>query len=90
VFFVNLEIFARGIEKIVRISSGDTHYTRMEHISDHDLERYHLAMVIKEEELAILEQHLLICAGCIERAEESALDVDALRAAMVAGNYDLA
>jgi hypothetical protein len=36
----------------------------MEHISDHDLERYHLGMVIDEPELAQVEEHLLGCAEC--------------------------
>ena len=30
----------------------------MDHISDHDLERYHLGMVVDEAELATLEGHL--------------------------------
>ena len=59
----------------------------MEHISDVDLERYHLGMVDDEVELARLEEHLLGCAGCLERAEEAADYVDTLRAAMVAGDF---
>jgi hypothetical protein len=44
----------------------------MNHISDHDLERYHLGMVRDEAELAPLEEHLLSCPICVERAAESA------------------
>ena len=50
-----------------------------EHISDHDLERYYLGMVTEEEELATLEEHLLWCPSCVERAEEAQDYVDAMR-----------
>jgi hypothetical protein len=49
------------------------------HITDHDLERY-LRMVV-EPELTTLEEHLLGCPACAERAEQSAVWVDAIRAA---------
>ena len=61
----------------------------MEHVSDHDLERYHLGMVVDEAELAPLEEHLLACPGSVERAEETAAYVDILRAAIIAGTFDL-
>jgi hypothetical protein len=48
----------------------------MEHICDHDLERYHLGMVKDEAELAAIEEHLLWCHSCVDRAEESADYVD--------------
>ena len=51
------------------------------HISDHDLERYHLGMVKDEAELAALEEHLLWCGACVDRAEAAAQYVDAVRAA---------
>jgi hypothetical protein len=57
-----------------------------EHISDYDLERYYLGMVTEENELAVLEEHLLWCTSCVERAEETQDYVDAMR---VAANYDL-
>jgi hypothetical protein len=38
--------------------------------------------------LAPLEEHLLACRKCVERAEESADYVDALRAAIIVGNFD--
>ena len=61
----------------------------MEHISDHDLERYHLGMVNDEAELAPLEEHLLSCSECQARAETTAAYVDSLRAAMIVGKFDL-
>ena len=51
------------------------------HISDHDLERYHLGMVKDEAELAALEEHLLWCGGCVDRVEAAAQYVDTVRAA---------
>ena len=51
------------------------------HIDAHDLERYHLGMVKGEGELAALEEHLLRCGACVERAEAAAQYVDAERAA---------
>lgn len=60
----------------------------MEHISDHDLERYHLGMVNDEAELAPLEEHLLCCSECQERAGATAAYVDSLRAAIIAGKFD--
>lgn len=49
------------------------------HISDHDLERYYLGLVTQEEELAPLEEHLLCCQSCVERAEALENYVDDLR-----------
>jgi hypothetical protein len=49
-------------------------------ISHHDLERYHLGMVKDEAELAVLEEHLLWCGACVDRAEATARYVDAVRA----------
>lgn len=53
-----------------------------DHISEHDLERYYLGMVTDEAELAPLEEHLLWCERCVERAEQIQDYVDALRVAM--------
>jgi hypothetical protein len=61
----------------------------MNHISDHDLERYHLGMVSDEEELAAIEEHYLGCPECAKRAEESTGYVDAIRAGIIQGNFDL-
>jgi len=46
-------------------------------------------MVVDEAELAPLEEHLLACPDCAERAEESARYVDTMRAAIIAGGFDL-
>ena len=51
------------------------------HIDDHELECYHLGMVKDEAELAALEEHLLWCGACVDRAEAAAQYVDAVRAA---------
>ena len=61
----------------------------IEHLSDHDLERYYLGMVTAEEELATLEEHLLWCHPCIERAQEAENYVDLVRASLIEGDYDL-
>lgn len=60
----------------------------MDHIPDHDLERYHLGMVQDEAEFAIIEEHLLTCSQCIDLAEETAESVDMIRAAIIIGNFD--
>jgi len=59
------------------------------HISDHDLERYYLGMVKEETELATLEEHLLGCAECVARAEAVQGYVDAIRAGIIRGNFDM-
>jgi len=46
-------------------------------------------MVVDEVELAALEEHLIACPKCAERAEENAAYVDTMRAAMIAGGFDL-
>jgi len=54
------------------------------HLSDHDLERYHLGMVTDKTELAAIEEHYLSCPDCARRAEEVADYVDAVRSAACA------
>ena len=57
-------------------------YARLpRHIDDHGLERYHLGMMKDEAELAALEEHLLWCGPCIDRAEAAAQYIDTVRAA---------
>lgn len=73
----------------MRILAPRCHYIDMEHISDHDLERYHLGMVVDEAELTTLEEHVLACPKCADRAESAAEYVDMLRVAIVTGNFDL-
>ncbi len=51
--------------------------------------RYYLGMAPKDSpEEAAVEEHLLWCQSCIARAEESARYVDAMRAAIIEGNFD--
>jgi len=56
----------------------------MKHISDHDLELYDIGMMTDDDELAALEEHYLGCQACAMRAEESAGNVEAVRAAVEA------
>ena len=58
------------------------------HISDLDLERYHLGMAT-EAEVDSLEEHIIGCPECAEWAEEAADYVDAMRAAIIKGDFDL-
>jgi hypothetical protein len=46
------------------------------------LERYYLGMV-REPELDVIEEHLIWCGPCVERAEEAQDYVDFLRVTMV-------
>ena len=59
------------------------------HISDEDLESYYLGMTTDESELARLEEHLLACPFCVDRATEAQGYVDAIRAGAIQGNLDL-
>jgi hypothetical protein len=73
-------------ENVPPAAALDRHGT---HFPINDLERYHLGMVIEEPELAQIEEHLLACPECVERAERTAAYVDTLRAAIIAGDFDL-
>jgi hypothetical protein len=53
-----------------------------DHIAEDYMERYLLGKVTQEEELALLEEHLLKCGQCIERAEENKEYVKTIRAAL--------
>jgi hypothetical protein len=61
----------------------------MPHISDDDLERYHLGMISEDAELAKIEEQILACAGCAERAEQAADYVDLMRRTIIKGDFDL-
>jgi hypothetical protein len=65
----------------VRQAIAEVYEMAPEHIDDHNLERYHLGMVKDEAELAALDEHLLSCQGCVDRAETAAQYVDAIRSA---------
>ena len=60
----------------------------LKHLSDEDLERYHLGMV-RDTELTTLEEHVIACGYCAKRAAEAAAYVDTMRAAIIKGNFDL-
>jgi hypothetical protein len=62
----------------------------LKHLSDHNLERYYLGMIKDESELGPLEEHLLGCASCTERAEEAQDFVDAMRVAAILLGENLA
>jgi hypothetical protein len=63
--------------------------TASAHISDDDLERHYLGMIPEGPELTALEEHLLVCRECIERAEETKAWVDAIRAVLIEGKWDV-
>jgi hypothetical protein len=52
------------------------------HISDDDLERLIMGTITDETELAPLEEHLLVCADCIGRAEQTQEYVQTMRAVL--------
>ena len=60
-----------------------------QHIPDDDFERYYLGMIPEAPELDLLEEHILACAICAERAAASDEYVDAIRAGAIEGNFDL-
>jgi len=68
---------------------SNTERVLAEHVSDDDLERYHLGMIRDEAELAPVEQHLLACLECVQRAEKSADYVDAMRGGSILVYFDL-
>ncbi len=53
----------------------------MEHVCDEDLELYCLGRATNEQ-LAPIEEHLLECPECVERAEALLEAIDTLRAAL--------
>jgi len=55
------------------------------HISEHDLERLMLGMVKDEGELERVEEHLLVCAECIDRTDEAREYIQTMRGALRKG-----
>src|SRR5215510_15248151 len=53
----------------------------MDHIDGHDLERYHLGMVVDRHQIAELEKHVAACPLCTTLSRQIAEYVDAVRAA---------
>lgn len=60
-----------------------------EHSSDDDLERYCLSRMRDEGEFEPIEEHLLTCPECVERAEQEQELVDSIRAALRAEERSL-
>ena len=44
------------------------------HISTHDLNRYNLSLM-RQQELAVIEEHLLWCRDCLDRSEDNLLNL---------------
>jgi len=59
------------------------------HLADTDLERYCLGMIQEGRELDGLEEHLLICGECVDRALASDAYVDGVRAALLKHRFGL-
>ena len=51
------------------------------HLQDDELEQYLLG-ILPDSRLGAVEEHLLFCPNCIERAEELDAFIDAARSAM--------
>jgi hypothetical protein len=91
---MDVKLVARTLEMLrlerdgVRQAIAEVYEMPHGHIDDHDLERYHLGMVKDEAELAALEEHLLWCQGCLERAEAAAQYVDAIRSTVCESGED--
>jgi hypothetical protein len=54
-------------------------FLEMGHISEENLELHYLGMIKDEAELGAVEEHLLACHQCIERAEAAEAFVNTLR-----------
>ena len=80
--------FARQAENIIENFRAPVGLNGMSHLSDEDLECYHLGMIRDEAELAPFEEHLLACGHCTTRAAEVADYVDAVRSGIIAGHFD--
>ena len=58
------------------------------HLTDTDLERHYLGMIADRSEFEAVEEHLLVCRDCVDRAEGTAKYVDLMRKAAIQGNFD--
>ena len=56
--------------KILRVLGPLRYRLLVEHISEGDLVLYSLGLVRTEDELRPIEEHLLCCHECLDRAEE--------------------
>ncbi len=58
------------------------------HISDDDIEAYHMG-VEPDAQLMEIEEHLLWCHDCLDRMEAAGRYVDTVRRAAIRGNFDV-
>ncbi|MGC9950118.1 MAG: hypothetical protein ABSF64_27450 [Bryobacteraceae bacterium] len=65
----------------MRQENPTSFYCGWRSVTGHDLERYYLGMVKDETELAALDEHILACGSCAERADGAQDYVNAVRAA---------
>ena len=65
-----------------RARSYNPGWMAWQHITDDDLERYCLGMIKDETELAPIEEHLLACPDCVQRAEEEQHTLDLMCAGL--------
>jgi hypothetical protein len=63
----------------LRIPPRATHYIRVTHISEENLERYYLGTAPNE---AAIEEHLLWCQGCQDKYVETEAFIETIRAAL--------
>jgi len=90
---MNTKLLRDGIETLRSRRCRIEHLTartkaRLGHVSDTDLERYYLGMTAEGPELAVLDEHLLGCGYCTDRAQEAQEYVDKMREAIIIGNWD--
>ena len=76
------------IDMLVSESMGSVAAFARVHPSDTELERHYLGLIPEGSELVVVEEHLLVCGECIQRAEGTASYVDAIRAAAILGGFD--
>jgi predicted anti-sigma-YlaC factor YlaD len=66
----------------LRVAQGTCVVMELTHLTDEALELYSLNHPLSEEELAIIETHLVSCEWCRQRCEDLKEDADPLRDAL--------
>lgn len=54
----------------------------LKHVQDEDLERYCLGTITEEAEIAPIEEHLMVCSECIDRAQAQDAYIRAVKGAL--------